>query len=180
MTGPEAVRRLFFALWPDAPALARAVDAVATLVPRGAGRPQRADQLHLTLEFLGNVPESRLQAVREAGAVAATSGRHEVIVLDRVEYWRRPQVLCLTASVVPGPVGALVESLRRELELRGFTPERREFRPHLTLARKVADAPSPVDIEPLVWPVREVTLVESSTDSDGSRYSCLAAWPLDH
>jgi len=180
MTGPEPARRLFFALWPDAPALARAVDAVATLVPRGAGRPQRADQLHLTLEFLGNVPESRLQAVREAGAVAATSGRHEVIVLDRVEYWRRPQVLCLTASVVPGPVGALVESLRRELALRGFTPERREFRPHLTLARKVADAPSPVDIEPLVWPVREVTLVESRTDPDGSRYSCLAGWPLDH
>jgi len=180
MTGPEPARRLFFALWPDAPALARAVDAVATLVPRGAGRPQRADQLHLTLEFLGNVPESRLQAVREAGAVAATSGRHEVIVLDRVEYWRRPQVLCLTASVVPGPVGALVESLRRELALRGFTPERREFRPHLTLARKVAEGPSPVEVEPVAWPVREVTLVESRTDPDGSRYSRLAAWSLGH
>jgi 2'-5' RNA ligase len=110
MTGPEPARRLFFALWPDARVLARAVDAVATLVPRGAGRPLRADQLHLTLEFLGNVPESRVQAVREAGAVAATSGRPEVIVLDRVEYWRRPQVLCLTASVLPGPVGTLVDS----------------------------------------------------------------------
>jgi 2'-5' RNA ligase len=85
MTGPEPARRLFFALWPDARVLARAVDAVATLVPRGAGRPLRADQLHLTLEFLGNV-------------------------LDRVEYWRRPQVLSLTASVLPGPVGTLVDS----------------------------------------------------------------------
>jgi 2'-5' RNA ligase len=180
VTEPESVRRLFFALWPNAEALARAVDAVATLVPRGAGRPQRPDQLHLTLEFLGSVPESRMQAVREAGAMAAASGRPGIIVLDRLEHWWRPQVLCVTASVVPESIVELVRSLRDELAARGFRPEQRQFRAHMTLARKVMHAPSPVAVEPLAWPVNEITLVESSTDPAGSRYSRLESWPLGH
>ena len=178
MTEPEPVRRLFFALWPDPAVLARAVDAVATLVPRGAGRPQRVDQLHLTLEFLGSVPESRQRALREAGALVAASGRPETILLDRLEHWRRPQVLCLTASVVPESIVALAQSIRDELEARGFRPERREFRPHLTLARKITRGPSSVAFEPLAWPVNEITLVESTTDPSGSRYSRLETWPL--
>jgi 2'-5' RNA ligase len=180
VTEPEPARRLFFALWPDAVVLARAVVAVAALVPRGAGRPQRADQLHLTLEFLGSVPESRLQAVREAGALAAASGRPGTIMLDRLEHWRRPQVLCLTASVVPESIVVLVQSLRDELEARGFHPERREFRPHLTLARKITRGLSAVAFEQLAWPVNEITLVESTTDPSGSRYSRLETWPLGH
>lgn len=180
MTGPEPARRVFFALWPTAEAQARAVDAVAALVPRGAGRPQRPDQLHLTLEFLGSVQDSRLQAVREAGAKAAAAGRSDAIVLDRLEHWRRPQVLCLTASVVPESVLVLVQSLRDELAALGFHPERREFRAHLTLARKVTRGPAPVAIEPLAWPVNEVTLVESRTEPAGSRYSRLDSWPLGH
>lgn len=178
MTDPGSARRLFFALWPDAEVLARAVDAVATLVPPGAGRPQRADQLHLTLEFLGGVPESRLQAVREAGATAAAAGSPGAIVLDRLEHWRRPQVLCLTASMVPEPVVALVGSLRDELTARGFRPERREFRPHLTLARKVVRGPSSAAIDPVAWRVDGISLVESTTDPAGSRYSRLETWPL--
>ena len=46
-------RRLFFALWPGPDALVAATAAVHRLVPPGTGRPQRPDQLHLTLEFLG-------------------------------------------------------------------------------------------------------------------------------
>jgi 2'-5' RNA ligase len=178
MSEPGPVRRLFFALWPNSAALARAMAAVASLVPLGSGRPQRADQLHLTVVFLGAVPESRLLAVREAGALAAASGRPDVITLDRLEYWRRPQVLCLAASLVPDSVVALVESLRDGLAARGFQPERREFRPHLTLARKVGDGPPSAAVEPLAWPVQELTLVESETHPAGSRYSRLDAWPL--
>jgi RNA 2',3'-cyclic 3'-phosphodiesterase len=171
-------RRLFFALWPGPDALVAATAAVRSFVPHGTGRPQRPDQLHLTLEFLGLVPELRLGSVLEAGeAVSGTVTPFEV-VLDRVEHWQRPQVLCLTASVVPETLAALVWSLRSALSARGFDPEKRPFRPHLTLARKVRLPPPAGSVVPQCWAAHEYSLVESITGPEGSRYERLSTWPM--
>jgi 2'-5' RNA ligase len=171
-------RRLFFALWPGPDALAAATAAVHRLVPPGTGRPQRPDQLHLTLEFLGGVPESRLGSVLEAGEAAAGSATRFEIVLDRLEHWQRPQVLCLTASVVPEPLAALVWSLRSALSARGFDPEQRPFRPHLTLARKVRLPPLAGSVAPQRWLAHEYSLVESIGGPAGSRYERISTWPM--
>jgi 2'-5' RNA ligase len=171
-------RRLFFAVWPGPDALVAATVAVCRLVPPGTGRPQRSDQLHLTLEFLGDVPEPRLGSVLEAGAEVAGSAAPFDLVLDRLEHWRRPQVLCLTASVVPQPLQALVGLLRLALSDRGFVPERRPFRAHLTLARKVRLPPAAGPVEPLRWAAHDYSLVESITGREGSRYERLATWPM--
>jgi RNA 2',3'-cyclic 3'-phosphodiesterase len=172
------VRRLFFALWPGLDAMDAASAAVRRLVPPGTGRPQRPDQLHLTLEFLGSVPEPRLVSVLEVGEAVAASATPFEIVLDRLEHWQRPQVLCLTASVVPEPLAALVLSLRSALADRGFEPEERAFRPHLTLARKVRLPPPAGPVEPQRWAAREYSLVESIIGPEGSRYERLATWPM--
>jgi len=171
-------RRLFFALWPGPAALAAATAAVHRLVPYGTGRPQRPDQLHLTLEFLGDVPEPRLVSVLEAGVAVASSATPFEIVLDRLEYWQRPQVLCLTASVVPEPQVALVRSLRSALAARGFEPEERSFKPHLTLARKVRLSPLAESVVPQRWAAHDYSLVESISGPDGSRYERLSTWPM--
>ena len=176
--GSEPARRLFFALWPDPATLDAVAGSVRRLVPPGAGRPQRRDQLHLTLEFLGNVAESRLPAVLEAGRAAAGGTAGFEIRFDRIEHWKRPQVLCLTATETPEPLAALVRSLRSQLAIRGFAPETRPFKAHLTLARKAGRPPSIPAIEPLGWPAREFSLVESITEPSGSRYDRLATWPL--
>ena len=178
MSEPEARRRLFFALWPDPETLERSLAAVRRWAPPGVGRPQRPDQLHLTLEFLGSVPEARLGVALAAGEAASAHTGPFSITLDRIEHWRRPQVLCLTASTLPDPMIALVTRLRTELAGKGFEPEQRPFKAHLTLARQVR-RPSPVaPVEPLAWPAHELTLVESLTGPGGSRYERLATWPL--
>ncbi len=175
--GQEPARRLFFAIWPDEAAQARLAAAVREFVPPGAGRPQRPDQWHVTLEFLGEVPESRLPVVLDAGAAASGGARACELALDQLEYWKRPQVLCLVAGSIPEALAALVQSLRSELQLRGFTPETRPFRAHVTLARKLRQAPPLGGVERVRWPVRRFSLVQSVTEPSGSRYLELAAWP---
>lgn len=171
-------RRLFFAVWPDEPARLSLAEAMKRHVDAGLGRAQRADQWHLTVEFLGDVPEARLPDVLDAGAAASAPARAFDVAFDRIEYWKRPQVLCLSASSIPGPLASLVRSLRSELARRGFVPEARPYKAHVTLARKMRQA-SPVElVDPLRWPAGELALVQSVTDRSGSRYESLATWPL--
>jgi len=176
MTEPR--HRLFFALWPEAGMLEPLVERVREFAPAGLGRVQRPDQLHVTLQFLGEVPASRLADVLAAGAAAAVDARPFHVVFDALSHWRGPQVLCLTARETPAALVALVDALRRQLEARGFTTERREFQAHLTLARKVQRRPRIDEFELVRWPAREFTLVESVTGPAGTSYERRAAWPL--
>lgn len=178
-----SARRLFFALWPDDGVRARLAALVSELLAAGVGRPQRPDQLHLTLEFLGDVPESRLQDVVDAGVAAAADATAFELEFDLIEHWKRPQVLCLAASSTPGPLAALVQALRSGLLSRGFTLQARPFKPHVTLARRVLRAPpsaagQPLE-PPLRWPASAFALVQSATDPEGARYVELASWPAD-
>jgi len=173
---PERNHRLFFAHWPGEPLRAALAPRIRALQPDGVGRPQRPDQWHVTLEFLGAVPVSRLAAVHDAAA--SVRGGPCELRFDAVEFWRRPEVLCLVARAIPPPLTDLVAQLRAALAAQGFEPETRPFRAHVTLARKVTQPVSPAPFEPLVWPVAEFALVESITDRSGSIYTPLASWPL--
>ena len=53
------VRRLFFALWPDA-GLRQSIEAARARLYPLAGRPVDPVQLHVTLAFLGAVPDARV------------------------------------------------------------------------------------------------------------------------
>jgi 2'-5' RNA ligase len=172
----ERQHRLFFAIWPGDELRSALAPRIQALQPAGVGRPQRPDQWHVTLEFLGSVPASRVAAVREA-AGQVHAGPCEV-VFDAVEFWRRPEVLTLVARALPPPLGSLVDQLRAALAARGFEPESRPFRAHLTLARKVIHPVLPVKFEPLTWPVNDFALVESITDRSGSIYKPLASWAM--
>jgi len=178
---PESVRaerqhRLFFALWPDDALRSTLAPRIRALQPPGVGRPQRPDQWHVTLEFLGSVPASRVAAARDAAAQVRAAPCETVF--DAVEFWRRPEVLTLVARVLPPSLDSLVVQLRAALAATGFEPESRPFRAHMTLARKVTHPVTPVVFEPLHWPALDFSLVESVTDRAGSVYTPLATWNL--
>lgn len=166
--------RLFFALWP--PEAVR--EAVARRV-RGvelAGRPVPPENWHITLAFLGNVAaERRRRYERAAAAVRAAPFK---LCLDRVGFFPRSRIAWLGASHLPAPLEELHGALTERLAGAGFEPERRPFRPHLTLARKAAPKGAPVDIEPVVWPVTGFRLVRSETRPDGARYHKAAVFML--
>lgn len=166
--------RLFFALWPDA-ALRQALRSrIDTVVASIEGRLQRPDQWHVTLEFLGQVPRERQVALRAAADRVTRSP--VAIEFDRVEHWRKPQVVCLVASRVAAGLAALVTQLHAELAREGFALDARPFRPHVTLARRVRSASESLLDPPLPWQSDGFALVRSVTDPAGSRYEPLHWW----
>jgi 2'-5' RNA ligase len=170
----EARRRLFFALWPDERAR-RAIAAAFGPALAAARRPIPPGCLHLTLEFLGSVAESRLAALKALGdsLVLPAAG----VVLDGIDWWRRPKLLVATCSDPSPAVVALQAQLRRLLSVQGFRIDSRPFRAHVTLAREVVAPPAAGPLAPVAWPSRELALVESLPGAGGSRYVPLARWP---
>lgn len=174
MTGLVGARRLFFALWPDEALRERAAKALAPLADGAGGRPQRPDQLHVTLAFLGAVAGDRVPLA--LAAAADVQLRSFEVDFDRVEYWHKPRVLCLAASAPPPPLLDLVDDLQAALHARGFELERRPYRAHLTAVRKARPIVAGPLSPPLRWHGRGIALVESIRDRHGPRYRPLAHW----
>jgi 2'-5' RNA ligase len=184
--------RLFIAI-PLPPDLAvRASEILPTALP--ALRRVKADNLHLTLAFLGWTPDERLDeatgAAREAAAAVARfelgfqgagrfpeRGRPRVVWIGIAE--GGPSVLALGAGVTAG------------LRSHGLRFDDRPLSPHLTLARVHDDASSAeaktiaAALETLATPrlqfmVEEIAVVQSVLSPKGPRYTALATVPLAH
>lgn len=170
-------QRLFFALCPDDDLLMQ----MAKLEDFGnmteVGRCIPVDNLHITLVFLGQIDTLTRACIEQIAAeVGGDSFR---LVLDRVGYWSRPQILWLAPSHVPSALTALFENMLAGLGKCRVTLDKRPYRPHITLARKVKNPPPRIKFEPLIWHVRQYSLMESLPSPDGRvNYQELACWKL--
>lgn len=98
------------------------------------------DKYHITLKFLGDVAEERIEAVEEAlGRVAQTTGALELAVTGFGAFptIRRPQVIWVGVEPTPA-LRCLKQDLEWALTDCGFDRETRAFHPHLTLGRAEA------------------------------------------
>ncbi|HEY7726730.1 MAG TPA: RNA 2',3'-cyclic phosphodiesterase [Anaeromyxobacteraceae bacterium] len=182
--------RLFVAVEPP-PAVRRRLAALQAEVRRAAGRAAddvrwvAPEQIHLTLAFLGNAPEERIDAVRGAvaDAAAACAPLHlEVRGAGGFPSARRPRVVWAGLAGDLEPLGALAADLRRRLAPLGFPLEERDFRAHLTLgrsrdrggARGMAGALAAAnEADPCAWRADEVVLFRSHLGPGGARHEAL-------
>ncbi len=170
----DGARRLFFALWPDAATRAGLSAWQARIGGECGGRPVAPENLHLTLKFLGAVPQSSLDELRVIAAQAVMPPIQ--LVLDRVGFWPRPAVVFAGADHVPPALAALAGYLDDAASGLGIAPERRRFRAHCTLFRKAARRPGAA-CEPLCWKIRGFVLAESLAGRDGVSYRVIGKWP---
>ena len=172
--------RLFFALWP-APSVRDVLARHAATEPVAAAgaAPTRPENLHLTLGFLGSVPQQRLREVLEVGAGVRAAPFS--FTLDRLEHWAAPAIFCLVPAVVPPLLPALAAELRTALRARSLPADERPYRPHVTLCRK-ARAPvalhAPATVAGIDWEAPEFVLAESADDTGRSIYRIVDRWPL--
>jgi 2'-5' RNA ligase len=149
-------------------------------------RPVAEQALHVTLAFLGYRAEKEAVAIAEAMSSAA-SGDAPRLVPGDVEPIppRRPRLFALDLEDPDGACGRLQQAVSDALEAgRFYTPEKRPFWPHITLARVKRNQraePLPPDPPPLA-PFRadQLTLYRSTLRPQGAQYDALAQVRLQH
>lgn len=187
--------RLFIALpTPEAikDALAKAQSELRRAVPNGEIRWTRPEQFHLTLRFLGNVSDSKVEELKLV--IQAACGQFAPLKLTAAGIGffppkRAPRVIWAGVAEPGGHLVSLWKAV--DLATQPFSPEKGEehFAAHITLARvnrlgrKEADAlmKESERFERTIfgeWTVRQVELMRSELSSQGARHSLLAALPL--
>lgn len=177
MTTHPGSRRLFFALWPTAAEQYRIFDATRAEVLASGGRGIPPRNLHITLAFLGQVPEVRLSELFGLASRVGACGRID-LVFERAEVWKRSGVLVLVPKNVPSALNELADRLRFNLLKEQFEVGHEEYRPHLTLAREVPHRGARDLLEPVRLSTEHFALVESKSTAAGSIYSSLHNWEL--
>jgi 2'-5' RNA ligase len=96
-----------------------------------------AENLHLTLKFLGNTPEEMIDEVKE-GMARASAGHDAVTLVFRgagaFPDIRRPRVVWVGVED-SGVLSALQRDMEEAMAALGFAPDGRDYSPHLTIGR---------------------------------------------
>ncbi len=111
------------------------------------------DDYHITLQFLGNVPQSRIQLLTEALKKAISPWREHgapfELAIEGLGVFGRPKSPSILWAGVGGDTNQLHELhgiVTAALAPLGYKAEERAFNPHLTLARKY-DGIAPFEAE---------------------------------
>jgi RNA 2',3'-cyclic 3'-phosphodiesterase len=167
--------RVFFALWPDAEVRQSLMQVALKIHRQVDGKLTRDESLHMTLLFLGDIPVERLGTLADLAATVAFEPF--TLLIDKAGCWKHNRIAWVAPSTVPPKLERLVKGLERRAAAEAFAFDARPFAPHVTLVRKARCAV--LDVEPLriQWDVRELVLVRSELDSNGSRYRPIGRWP---
>jgi 2'-5' RNA ligase len=176
---PEAVRR----------ELSRRVAALRDRLPRA--RWVDLEMVHLTLLFLGEVPEDRVPAL--SAKLREAFAKHAPMTLRLSGGGtfppKRPARVAWIGMEAPEELAAVqADAVAAAVEAVGFEPEERPFKPHVTLARCEPNWPRdaaekfasafPGEIGPPFLVDRGV-LMSSKLSPKGARHSLVEALPLE-
>lgn len=104
---------------------------------RPAVRPVELDNLHVTLQFLGDAEPGDIRAIDNAmkeTCAGVAKFDVELVGVGAFPNADRPSVVWIGIEP-PEPLAELAEELGEHLSPLGFPPEARKFTPHLTVAR---------------------------------------------
>lgn len=163
--------RLFLALWPG-PEVRAALAQYSDVWhwPAKAARV-RAEKLHLTLHFIGDVERKRLPELQQQLRI---SFEPFALQLGYPELWPHG-IAVLRPHAIPAGLMQLQAALGSELQRLALPVDAREFRPHVTLARRANEAVLPPQQLLIDWHVDGYALVESEFDAHRT-YTVLARY----
>jgi 2'-5' RNA ligase len=170
--------------------VAAAQAALRRAAPRADVRWTTRDQWHLTLRFLGEVPDADIPGLVERLAAAVRPRPSLALALSGVGGFpgrRRPRVVWCGVegdAAALGETAAVVEAAVRAF---GLPEEGRPFHAHVTvgrvrsprgLGRLGAALEAPPDAAPAAWTAREAVLFRSRLRPTGAVYEPIARLPF--
>jgi RNA 2',3'-cyclic 3'-phosphodiesterase len=175
---PGAALRLFVALELPAPALDALTRFRDTAADPEVWRAVPTASLHLTLAFLGRRPATDVPAIERVLHAAAGPAPRLALAGALLLPPRRARVLCAALTDLDGTLSELQARVSDGLAAAGvYTPEKRAYRAHATVARLRPRARAPrsidTDPEPLEFAGEALTLFESRLHPHGARYEPL-------
>ena len=164
--------RLFFALEPDEKVRQEIHAVQEQLACNGRKVPEK--QFHITLAFLGMQPA---EIIPEVSAVASRVPFSPCsLVLDRFGIFRRAGVLWLGTTVIPAALQNFQLALLDELEKADIGYDRKTWKPHITLYRRLRNRPVIMETVPVTWQLNQFSLVESINVKSGVEYCRQGCW----
>ena len=155
-------------------------------------RWMKAEGVHVTLKFLGETTVKKLPAIKLAIQEAVVGHSPFELEFSNIGIFGGREGLRIMWVGIAGDVlrlEALVRATNAALSVVGFEPERRPFRPHLTLGRvkdeiatrrraEIEVAVGKMDVPPTAWRTAQVSLMRSRLTTQGAFYDVLATFPL--
>ena len=135
------MKRIFTAIDISEEVRARVSESVETLgreFPNIRVGWEKPEKLHLTLKFLGDINEIQLRNLTYAVAQTAKQIANfnlQIVGTGVFPSMRNARILWLGLKDEKGNLTHLNEIFENECENLGFTREKRNFKPHLTIAR---------------------------------------------
>ena len=153
-----------------------------------AGWP-RAENLHLTLKFIGEIAEERVRELsRAAERAAQTLKPFDLEIESGGAFPPRgsPRILWLGVKDSAGGLVSLQARLEDECAATGFQRDERPFHPHLTLARlrapqgarQLAKKHQETGFMAIGFSVKELVVMRSQLGAGGSRYTVISRHSL--
>jgi 2'-5' RNA ligase len=150
-------------------------------------RWQNLRQAHLTLDFIGELPEPLLGPLQEM--LARTAAAHAPFELNLAGFGgfpslARARVLWIGVGGERDRLEALEHDMRLGLAATGAAIEDRPYSPHITLAREpvkspvLAELPERIQVAPLVWRAETVVLFNSALRPEGAVHTELGRYDL--
>ena len=168
--------RTFLTLVPDV-STALAIDKWCALCWPALMRRIPVQNYHMTVAFLGETDEAALQSLAEI--LDGFSHPTIDIQLDEVGFFADSGLLWLGSRAVPDQLVSLQKKCVKAANRIGCRGSAKNYRPHITLARKAASPPAAALIDPYFrLSARRLELWSSVRTPDGARYNTVASWPL--
>lgn len=149
-----------------------------------AGRPVPAGNFHVTLAFLGELDQARIDTLcervdDEALALSPSFSPPPPLHLDQVAYRAKLGIYWLGGRETPPALETLARRLQQIGTRLGAKRDKYPFTPHVSLYRGCDLPPGAPDLPPDFHLLCDnITLFESRRAQRGASYQALEQWPL--